>query len=100
MRCAAPSRCRRQVPERPNFRDASAALQVVADALFDLVANAWPPERFARRHGPLQPGIDALADHAALELGKGTRDLEHQPGRWRRRVDSLLIEEQIGPASL
>ena len=48
--------------------------------------------RPSRLYGPLQSGIDALADHAALELGKGARDLEHQLSGRRGRVDRLLIE--------
>jgi hypothetical protein len=50
------------------------------------------PELFARLHGPPKPGADTLADHAALKLGKGARDLKHeQPGR-RGRVNRLLVE--------
>jgi hypothetical protein len=44
--------------------------------------------------------MDSLADHAALELGERTRELEHQPPGRRRRVDRLLIEVQIDAASL
>ena len=41
--------------------------------------------------GALQPSIDSRADHRALELGEGTRDLEHEFARRRRGVDGLLI---------
>ena len=50
--------------------------------------------------GALQPGIDARADHRALELGERTRDLEHELARWRRGVERLLIEVQVDAAGL
>lgn len=45
--------------------------------------------------GPGQPGIDALADHAALELGKDATHLEHGATGGRRRVQGLLMKVQI-----
>jgi hypothetical protein len=51
-----------------------------------------PPEAFALLHGSLKPGADSLADHAALKLGKGARNLKHQPPGWRGRIDGLLLE--------
>jgi hypothetical protein len=51
-------------------------------------------------YGPLKPGVDSLADHAALEFGEGARDLEHQFSGRRRRVDRLLIEVQVNIACL
>jgi hypothetical protein len=50
--------------------------------------------------GALQPSIDARADSRALELGKGTRDLEHEFARRGRGVDRLLIEVQIDATGL
>jgi len=48
-----------------------------------------------RFYGPLKPSADSLADHAALELGKGACNLKHQPFGRRSRIDRLLIEVQI-----
>jgi hypothetical protein len=50
------------------------------------------PELLARFYGPLKPGADPLADHAALELGKRTSNLKHQPPGRRRRVNRWLVE--------
>jgi hypothetical protein len=30
-------------------------------------------------YGPLKAGVDALLDHAVLELGEGASDLKHEP---------------------
>jgi hypothetical protein len=55
---------------------------------------------FARLHGSPKPGADTLADHAALKLGKGARDLKHEPPGRGGRVNRLLVEVQIDAASL
>jgi hypothetical protein len=43
--------------------------------------------------------VDSLADHAALELGKGACNLKHQLSGWRGRIDCLLIKVQIDAAT-
>ena len=45
--------------------------------------------------GPRQPGIDALHDHCALELGEDATHLKHCPARWGGRVDGLLVQIQM-----
>jgi hypothetical protein len=55
------------------------------DSFFDGRGNPRPPKLFALLYGPLKPGMDSLADHAALELGKGPRNLKHQAAGWRSR---------------
>jgi hypothetical protein len=45
------------------------------------------PAAFAR--------ADTLLDHRLLELGKNTHHAEHGLARRRRRVQSLLMEEQV-----
>jgi DNA invertase Pin-like site-specific DNA recombinase len=42
-------------------------------------------------HGPPKAGADTLADHAALKLGKGARDLKHEPPGRRGRVDGKQL---------
>src|SRR5690242_5240552 len=43
--------------------------------------------------------MDALADHAALELRKSAGDLKYKLAHRRSRINSLLIEIQIDPTS-
>jgi hypothetical protein len=43
----------------------------------------------------VQPSPDALADHGALKLTEGARDLEQQFAVGYGRVDVLLVEIQI-----
>ena len=38
----------------------------------------------SRTQGPLKAGVDLLADHGALELGKSARDLKLQTWTTRR----------------
>jgi hypothetical protein len=51
-------------------------------------------------YGPLKPGMDSLADHAALKLGKGAGNLKHKLSGRRRGVDQLLVEVQINATGL
>src|SRR6266568_6262723 len=44
--------------------------------------------------------MDALADHASLELRKSAGDLKYELAHRRGRINSLLIEIQIDPTSL
>ena len=48
------------------------------DSLFEGWSNLWAPKLLTLLHGPLKPGVDSLADHAALKLGKGSRNLKHE----------------------
>jgi hypothetical protein len=50
--------------------------------------------------GALQAGVNARADHRALELGECASDLEHELACRRRGVDCLLIEVQVHAAGL
>lgn len=52
-------------------------------------------QRLASLYSALKPGIYALADHRALELGKRSRHLKHQATGWRRGVNRLLVEVKI-----
>jgi hypothetical protein len=42
--------------------------------------------------------MNTLANHAAFKLGKGARDLKHEPAGRRPRVDRLLVQEQVNTA--
>ena len=97
-RCAAPSGADAAFPS--NRQHTLAGPQMALDSFFHCRGYLGPPEPLALLHGPLKPGADSLADHAALELGKGAGDLKHQPSGRRRRVDRLLVEVQINAASL
>jgi hypothetical protein len=70
------------------------------DSFFQGGVDLRSPELFARLHGSPKPGANTLADHAALKLGKGARDLKHEPPGRRGRVNRLLVEVQIDAASL
>jgi hypothetical protein len=49
----------------------------------------------AIRLGPAQTGHDAFADHRPFELGEYSQHLEHRPPRRRRRIEALLVQEQV-----
>jgi len=49
---------------------------------------------------PFKPRADTLADHTALKLGKGARDLKHEPPGRCSRVNGLLVKVQIDAATL
>src|SRR6516165_10790974 len=70
-----------------NFEDALPGPQLTLDSFFQGCADLWPPKLLALLHGPLKAGMDSLADHAALEFGKGARHLKHELAGGRRRVD-------------
>jgi hypothetical protein len=59
---------------------------------FSIAGFLRSPELLTRFYSPPKPGADPLADHAALELGKRTSNLKHQPPGRRRRVNRLLVE--------
>src|SRR5262245_58445283 len=48
----------------------------------------------------VEPSPDALADHGALKLTEGARDLEQQFAVGRGGIDVLLVEVQIDPNGL
>jgi len=50
---------------------------------------ARPPAHPAARSSSSEPGVGALDDECALELGQGTEDLEDQRPAGRRGVDRL-----------
>ena len=82
------------------LQDARAFAQMTQDSPLCRGVDLGPAELFALLYGPLKPGIDSLADHAALELGEGARHLKHQLAGGCRGVDRLLIEVQIDAAGL
>jgi hypothetical protein len=45
--------------------------------------------------GSAQTGHDALTDHRALELSKYPQHLKHGPAGWCRRIEALLMQEQV-----
>jgi hypothetical protein len=54
-----------------------------------------PAELNAISLGPAQAGHDPFPDHRAFELGKHPEHLEHRPAGWRRRIEALLMQEQV-----
>jgi hypothetical protein len=52
-------------------------------------------EQLAGFPGSLQPGVDALADHAAFELGERAGNLEDQFAHRRGGVDVVLIKGEV-----
>ena len=50
-----------------------------------------PPEPLSLCRGPAEAGVDALADHGALELGKSPADLKYEATSGGGRVDRLLV---------
>src|SRR6516164_6890017 len=94
--------------------DAGAFGQLSAHLALDLGADLGAPKAAAhdagltdelavaleRVLGAGQPGVDALADHRALELCKRTGDLEEQLAHRRRRVEVLLVEVEVNADGL
>jgi hypothetical protein len=70
--------------------DAHAGPQTILDAFFKNCAD--PVRASCPLDGPLEAGVDTLADHTALELRKRSRHLKHQVASGRRGVDRLLVE--------
>ena len=66
-------------------------------ATFVRVGRFKPPAAELNAVGfcPAQTGHDALADHRAFEFGKHAQHLEHGPAGRRRRVEPLLMQEQV-----
>src|SRR6516164_6884500 len=79
---------------------ALAGAQLRLDALFDGWINFRPTKLLALCDRPLEASVDAMPDHAALKLGKGTANLKHQLACRCGRVDRLLIEVEIDTAGL
>ena len=79
---------------------ARAGAQVRLDALFDGWIDFRPTKLLALCDRPLEASVDAMPDHAALKLGKGTADLKHQLACRCGRVDRLLVEVQVDAAGL
>jgi hypothetical protein len=80
------------------FRNRQHALlgpQQTLNSLFELSRYPRATQLFALFHGPLEPRIDAVTDHAAFEFSECSRDLKHEATRGGRRVDRLLIEVQV-----
>ena len=69
--------------------------QLMLRLSFKLTADWRPAQMLALSDRPLEAKLDPLLDHASLELGKGSGDLEHQLSRWRCGVDGLLIQIKI-----
>ena len=65
---------------RPNLgfsgdlENALSGLQMPLDTLLNSRIDLRPSELLALLYGPLKLGVDSLADHAALELGKSSAD--------------------------
>jgi len=79
---------------------AFAGAQLRLDALFDGWIDFRPTKLLALCDRPLEASVDAMPDHAALKLGKGTADLKHQLACRCGRVDRLLVEVQVDAAGL
>src|SRR5215469_11225743 len=79
---------------------ALAEAQLSLDTLFDGGIDFRPTELLPLCDRALKAGVDALTDHAALKLGKGTADLKHEFACRGGGVDRLLIEIQIDAAGL
>jgi hypothetical protein len=58
-------------------------------------ASGRPAEALSLAPGPLEPGANPFLDHGSLELGEHTHHLIQRLARWGRRVETLLVEEQI-----
>jgi hypothetical protein len=77
------------LPDTVNF------FQRSPDCGFDRGVPPSASEHLAGFPGSLQPGVDALADHAALELGERAGHLEDQFAHRRGGIDVLLIEVEV-----
>jgi len=63
------------------------------DSFFYGLAYPWAAKLLALFYGPPKPGIDALADHTALELSECASNLKHQLAGRGGGVDRLLFKE-------
>ena len=62
-----------------------------------LAAAGVSPTLAGNGRGRNQPGLDALTDHRALELGEHAHHLEQRLACGCRGVHALLMEEQVNP---
>jgi hypothetical protein len=70
--------------------------QLSLDSLVNGWADFGPPKLLASFYGPLKPGADSLADHAALELGKS----DFLSGCGRGRYRDPATHRCRGPADI
>ena len=69
--------------------------QSLSDTLFQLRSYPRPSEPFALALGPRQASTDPFLNHGPLELGKHAHHLKHRLSSRRRRVEALLMQEQV-----
>jgi hypothetical protein len=70
-------------------------LQSGQDFCFHFWCYSWPAKLLALRLGPSKAGAHPLLNDRAFELGKDTKHLKHGLTARRRRVDTLLMQEQV-----
>ena len=83
-----------------DLQDAGTRAQLALRLAFKLAGDRRPAQMLALSHCPLETELNPLLDHAALEFGKGSGDLEHQLAGWSRGIDSLLIQIQVNAIGL
>src|SRR5262249_8001012 len=76
-------------------QNALAVGKQLAGLTFQVGCDLRTSQTLALSLGALQPRLHTLADHGSLELGKCTRHLKHEPAGRSRRVDVLLLKEQV-----
>jgi hypothetical protein len=88
--------------ESRRLEDASAFLQLCADALGPAPIDPGAADGLAAPRallsGPGKPGVYPLLDDRALELGEDAKHLEESPPGRRGCVHGLLLEVKIGPS--
>src|SRR5690242_18942 len=84
----------------------SAALRILTPAASEactaaatLVSVVGRPSRVSFAF-TIDAGLNPVADHAALEFGKGAEHLEKEPPGVGRGVDRLLVQIEIDPGRL
>ena len=93
----ASTRCTTLVPtpsSRPIFKmpKSDFKLRILASTA---VATGRRPSFVPFARALCKSRIDALADHAALELGEHTKHLEHRPPGRRAGIEGLLMQVQV-----
>ena len=78
-----------------DLQDAHALRFKLAYARLYGILHRAPTELRPLRFGPRQTGVDPFTDDAALKLCKHAEHLEHRLASSRRRVEPLLVQEQI-----
>src|SRR5262245_3448660 len=58
-------------------------------------SNWGSPEAFTLTPGPRKPGADSFRDHRTLKFGKNPHHLKHGLAGGCRRVEALLMQEQV-----